>query len=123
MTRPVIELPDIPDLADRLVYLRKTFGLSQTELARLAGATQQAVNQAESGKSRQPRYLPQLARELDIPLDWLTMNMRPDPDAHKAGFGEKDHDVLSSFYAMPPKDQSLMLELMKARKKTRKKKN
>ena len=40
-------------------------------LGKLVGTTQQAIQQAEMGKARQPRYLHVIARELDIPVDWI----------------------------------------------------
>lgn len=110
-----IPLKSLPDLADRLIYVRRLKDLTQAELADLAGTTQQAIQQAETGKAQNPRYLARLAKALDIPLEWLAMNMIPAKSGTKAGFSEKGDDVLSSFYAMPKKDQELMLELMKSR--------
>ena len=112
-------LKNIPDLADRLKHVRDAKGLSQVELAEIAGTTQQAIQQAESGKARNPRYLHKLALALDIPYEWLTMNVMPDKKKEGAsGFSEEGKDVLDSFYAMPKKDQALLLELMKSRQKT-----
>lgn len=111
-------LKNIPDLAERLKHIRAQKGLSQMELAEIAGTTQQAIQQAEAGKARNPRYLHKLALALDIPYEWLTMNVMPDKKASAAGgFSERGKDVLDSFYAMPKKDQTLLLELMKSRRK------
>lgn len=110
-------LKNLPDLADRLIYVRRIKSLTQAELADLAGTTQQAIQQAEAGKARNPRYLAQLAQALDIPHEWLALNMMPGKAGAKGGLSEKGSDVLTSFYAMPKKDQDLMLELMKARSK------
>ncbi len=114
-------LKDIPVLADRLKYTRETLGLSQIELARLAGTTQQAIQQAETGKAQNPRYLAKLAFALEIPPEWMSLNVMPSkktrPEAD--GFSESGRQVLDSFYAMPKKDQDLMLELMKSRKDKR----
>lgn len=110
---------NIPDLGDRLKYIRDIKGLSQMELAEIAGTTQQAIQQAETGKARNPRYLHKLALTLDIPYEWLTMNVQPDKKLAKAdGFSEKGREVLDTFFAMPKKDQSLLMELMKSRKKS-----
>lgn len=108
-------LKSLPDLADRLIYVRRLKGLTQAELADLAGTTQQAIQQAESGKARNPRYLLHLAQALAIPHEWLAMNMMPGKGAK--GLAEKENEVLQSFYAMPRKEQTLMLELMKTRGK------
>ena len=111
-------LKNIPDLAGRLRHIREIKGLSQLELAEIAGTTQQAIQQAEAGKARNPRYLHKLALALDIPYEWLTMNMMPERKIGQAGgFSEKGKEVLDSFYSMPKKDQTLLLELMKSRRK------
>jgi transcriptional regulator with XRE-family HTH domain len=110
-------LKNIPDLAERLKYIRKIKGLSQIELAELCGTTQQAIQQAEAGKARNPRYLHKMALALDIPSEWLSMNLMPGKKAATPGFSDKGKDVLETFFAMPKKEQALMLELMKSRQK------
>lgn len=110
-------LKNIPELAERLKYIRKIKDLSQIELAALCGTTQQAIQQAEAGKAQNPRYLPKLALALDIPSEWLTMNLVTGKKAAMPGFSDKGRDVLDTFFAMPKKDQALMLELMKTRQK------
>lgn len=114
----MVSLKDIPALADRLIYIRTVKGLTQADLAMLAGTSQQAIQQAESGKARSPRYLPRLAKALDIPVEWLALNEMPSQDAPR-GMSEQDDEVLSSFKSMPPSDQQLILELMKSRGRKR----
>lgn len=118
---------NMPALADRLKYLRQFHNLSQAELAKIAGTTQQAIQQAESGKARQPRYLHQVARALSIPVDWMVFghaveeanktmdNCHDDQD----GLEDRASDVLQNFFAMPEKDQELIYELMKSRREKR----
>ncbi len=116
-------LKSIPNLSDRLKYIRKMKGLSQIDLAELAGTTQQAIQQAESGKAQNPRYLHKIALTLEIPYEWLTMNLVPDNKGKQAsatGMADKGREILDNFFAMPKKDQSLMLELMKSRQKKEK---
>lgn len=110
-------LKDIPDLADRLKYIRKIKELSQIDLAELCETTQQAIQQAEAGKAQNPRYLHKLALALDIPYEWLTMNLVGPKKVSAQGLSEKKSEVLDSFYAMPKKEQALILDLMKARRK------
>lgn len=108
-------LPDMPVLADRLIYMRKIKGLTQAQLAAMAGTSQQAIQQAETGKALRPRYLPQLAKGLGVPIGWLALN-----DAGTDGplhLSEQEDAVLSMFKAMPAKEQELMMELMKSRGK------
>ncbi len=114
MIQAMNRLPDMPALADRLIYVRKIKGLTQADLAALAKTSQQAIQQAESGKALNPRYLPRLARELDIPVEWLSLNDTADK-MPAPGLSEKDDQVLGAFKAMDGKDQELILELMKAR--------
>ncbi len=113
---------NIPDLAGRLRHVREAMGLSQIELAKIATTTQQAIQQAESGKAKNPRYLHKLSLILDIPYEWLTMNIMPvrEKPGTAHGFSDKGRDVLDNFYAMPKKDQALLLELMKTRAKPKK---
>lgn len=113
-------LKDIPDLSERLKYIRKMKDLSQIDLAAIAGTTQQAIQQAEAGKAQSPRYLHKIALALDIPYEWITMNMMPDKKdkaLSTSGFSEKGKEVLENYFSMPKKDQALLLELMKSRKK------
>jgi len=119
IVRAMNNLKNIPTLAERLKHIRKVKGLSQIELADIAGTTQQAIQQAEAGKAQNPRYLHKLALALGIPYEWLTMNLVPEKKGKESvsGFSEKGKEVLDNFFAMPKKDQSLMLELMKARQK------
>lgn len=116
---PMFTLKNIPDMGDRIRYVRESFELSQVELAKIAGTSQQAIQQAEAGKAKTPRYLHHLSLSLDIPYEWLTMNIMPGKvrGAKAGGFSEKGQDVLDTFFSMSKKEQTLMLELMKARKK------
>ncbi len=110
----------MPALSDRLKYIRQACNLSQAELAEKAGTTQQAIQQAEKGKARQPRYLHRLAQQLDIPTDWLVFGDSIEEQSihgsNVKGLEEKPTDVLDKFFSMPEKDQKLIYELMKARK-------
>jgi|GEM_PF-464308 len=118
-----MSFPKTPKLSDRLKYIRTLYGLSQAELAQKAGTTQQAIQQAEKGIARQPRYLNQLASELEIPTAWMVFGEEdkaaPQNSVGKQsnGLNDKSTEVLDSFYSMPEKDQKLIYELMQSRKK------
>ncbi|MBK0000319.1 LexA family transcriptional regulator [Erwinia sp. S38] len=58
-------------IAARVLAKRNELGLTQTELAERAGTTQQAIVQLESGKTKRPRYLPELAKALGCEIEWL----------------------------------------------------
>lgn len=95
--------------------------MSQTEIAKLAGTTQQAIQQAESGKARHPRYLNKLAHELGIAPEWLSMNMMPgDKTGKPKGLKEKDSKFLEEFLSLPSKEQQIIRELVKTRSKDKK---
>lgn len=55
----------------RVIERRKQLRLSQVELARHVGITQQAVNQLEKGETQRPRKLKELAHALECTEDWL----------------------------------------------------
>lgn len=116
----IMNYQEMPALADRLKYLRQFHNLSQVELAQIAGTTQQAIQQAESGKARQPRYLHQVARALSIPVDWMVLGHAVEgpskTNVEQEGLQDKASDVLENFFAMPEKDQELIYELMKSRR-------
>ena len=112
----------MPKLSDRLKYIRQYHGLSQGELAQKAGTTQQAIQQAEKGIARQPRYLHRLAQELEISVEWIVFGRAEEKEqtemqvSPNSGLNDKSADVLNSFFAMPEKDQKLIYELMQSRK-------
>jgi transcriptional regulator with XRE-family HTH domain len=119
----MIVLKNIPALSERLKYIRAMRDLSQIELAEIAGTTQQAIQQAETGKARNPRYLHKISLALDIPYEWLTMNIQPPAklqEVENQGLSERRRDVLDSFFGMSKKEQELMLGLMKTRQKKQK---
>lgn len=112
----------MPKLAERLKYIRAYHNLSQAEMADYAKTTQQAIQQAEVGKARQPRYLHRLAQTLDIPINWMVFGEAVQSEAAEyrpamKGLNDKSVDVLDNFFAMPKKDQKLIYELMQSRKK------
>lgn len=120
-----MQLKHMPKLSDRLKYIRQYHGLSQVELAEKAATTQQAIQQAEKGKARQPRYLHRLAQELEISVEWMIFGRaeegtkKAEPVHNNAGLNDKSSDVLDSFFAMPEKDQQLIYELMQSRKESK----
>ena len=56
----------------RIRDLREKVGLTQPELARLCGVSQQAIQQVEAGKIQKPRFLPDLAKHLRTTPAYLT---------------------------------------------------
>lgn len=58
-------------LGERIKTLRTAAGLSQAELGRRAGVSQQAIMSLESGRTHSTRHLAQLARAFDITVEQL----------------------------------------------------
>ncbi len=51
---------------------REAHGWTQDELADRAGVTQGAVGHLESGRTKRPQKLPEIARALGVTVEWLT---------------------------------------------------
>ncbi|MGP2900533.1 XRE family transcriptional regulator [Serratia ureilytica] len=58
-------------IAERVKMRRNELGLTQAELAVRANTSQQAIQQLEDGKTKRPRYLPELASALGCDVRWL----------------------------------------------------
>lgn len=61
----------VSNLAPRLIKSRTDKGLSQQELAKLSGVSQQTISSIESGKAKNSRFVADLAVALDVNLEWL----------------------------------------------------
>ena len=57
--------------SDRLKYARQLRGLTQQQLARIAGISQSAIGSYESGQRRSTRALFKLAAALNVEAVWL----------------------------------------------------
>jgi len=83
------------DIAQRLTNSREAAKLSQEELAKLVGLTQQAIDSIEQGKTRQPRKLKEIADALNVTPQWLQFG-----SAISAHEPSGDYQVSSLKYAM-----------------------
>lgn len=77
----------------RLAGRMEQLGVSQAELARRVGLSQQAIGKLVHGKSRETPKLHQIARALGTTPDYLLGNVA-DPEAIKAGTGAVASDEL-----------------------------
>ncbi|MBN7122863.1 hypothetical protein BSU01_14255 [Erwinia billingiae] len=82
-------------IAARVLAKRNELGLTQVELAEMAGTSQQAIVQLESGKTKRPRYLPELAKALKCDLNWLLMGGDEGSNVSPADVGSKRIPILS----------------------------
>lgn len=65
-------LPELETLAERFTWARKQIdGLSQTKLAKDLGVSQQSIEKLENGHVVKPKYLPEAAKRLNVPYNWL----------------------------------------------------
>lgn len=58
-------------IAARVKATREALGLTQVELAEKVGTSQQSIEQLENGKTKRPRYLPELVNILGVSMDWI----------------------------------------------------
>lgn len=59
------------NIGERVKRKRDSLGLTQAQLAEMSGTSQQAIEQLESGKTKRPRYLPELSSALRVTTKWL----------------------------------------------------
>jgi transcriptional regulator with XRE-family HTH domain len=81
------------DIGTRLREARLAAGLTQSGLAEISGTTQAAVQKIENGKSLRPRIDEDLARALNLPIEWLrsgVVGVEADLEqARQAGYTER----------------------------------
>jgi len=82
-------------IAKRVQSKRSELGLTQAELAERVGTSQQAIEQLENGKTKRPRYLPELARALGCEIDWLITGTKSGTNVAPAELGSKRIPILS----------------------------
>lgn len=58
-------------ISHRLKQKREEMNLSQSKLAALVGMSQQSLQAIEAGATKRPRFLVELARELNCKPEWL----------------------------------------------------
>lgn len=69
------------NIAERVKSRRIELGMTQAELAIKANTSQQAIQQLEDGKTRRPRYLPELSSALRCSIKWLLTGVEEGVDA------------------------------------------
>ncbi|EOG4610456.1 XRE family transcriptional regulator [Pseudomonas aeruginosa] len=84
-----MDYPDtklLPSLPDRMTYAMKQRGLVQESLAELAGCSQAAIQKILGGRTQKSKFLPDIARALDVDINWLTQGEPPSPASkHRDG--------------------------------------
>lgn len=64
-------------ISQRIKQKREEMNLSQDQLAKLAGMRQQSLQAIESGATKRPRYLVELATALNCKPEWLLFGDSP----------------------------------------------
>lgn len=67
----MIKLPRLNTFAERLVWARLQIGMTQDELAEASGIRRDALAKAETGKTKRPKRMKELADALGVPPAWL----------------------------------------------------
>lgn len=84
---------DMGTLAGRLRAARLESGRTQTRLAEEVGTSQAVVQKIENGQSLRPRILAELAKVLNVPVEWLAYGVAGEPctlfEAYQVGYAER----------------------------------
>ncbi|MFV0929340.1 S24 family peptidase [Pseudomonas jessenii] len=72
-----LDKSQLPTLADRLNHAMSERDIKQESLAVAAGCTQASIQKLSSGKSKKSRFLPAIARALQVDIDWLELGETP----------------------------------------------
>lgn len=80
MTAALGPAPVARVVPERLVHAMAEAEVDQTMLANRVGVTPGAINQLANGRTAKSRFLPEIARELGVSVDWLTGKS---DDSHK----------------------------------------
>jgi transcriptional regulator with XRE-family HTH domain len=101
------------ELGERLRNFRERAGLSQKELARRAGVTQQAISSWEAGTRTDigGRNLIKTAEALGVEPNTLLTGPLPDET-----LSEEDRTVLKAFRALDIEQKAVALRLLRALK-------
>ncbi len=96
-------------LGARIAELRKTQGITQTQMAEALGASQQTINSYEVGRRRIPvSALPPLARMLDTSIDELLLRKQ----SEKYGLTPKLRQQMEHIGTLPSAKQKFITEIL-----------
>lgn len=75
------------EIKDRVQNLRRQLGLTQVELAKLVGVSQQSIQKLEAGFVTRPKFLLELATALGVEPEWLVKGDRQAFAPREIGYG------------------------------------
>lgn len=67
----MLTLPNLKTFAERLIWARERAGLTQEELAEKSKMSRDIIAKAETGKTKRPKRMKDLADALEVPPAWL----------------------------------------------------
>lgn len=101
-------------LGERIARLRKEHGITQTQLAKRLGVSQQTIQAYESGKRRiQVATLPELARVLSTTLEELFAQQQ-ETTVRKRGPAPKWQQQLEAIDQLPKSQQKFVVQMLDA---------
>lgn len=95
---------------DRLKEAMERAGYDQSSLARKLDITPAAINQIATGRTQRSRYLPAIAGELGVSVDWLIGTA--DKPSAEGVLSSDEHRLLTMFDSLRRTDRSLVLSLL-----------
>lgn len=97
---------------DRLKALTSARGMSQAELARRVGMSQQSLWKVFEGRTRSSRYLYEIARELGTSPQYLTGDAEsPDAETTLPDLTYEQRQLLACFDVLDATDRQLLLAM------------
>lgn len=96
-------------LGDRLKASRLKQGLTLEELGRMVGTSKETVQQIESGKTKNPRCLPDLAKALNISPAWLQFGV-----AEIDQLSKEDMEIALRLPELSPEKKKVLLATLTA---------
>lgn len=103
-------------VGNRLREAMEAKGVDQTFLAKRVGVTQGAISQILNGKTRKSKHLPDIARELDVPLSWLmglNSEMSP-PQSEGAMLTVAEMELILDYRILSPESRSALGDIIRS---------
>jgi len=95
---------DMSEIGDRVREVRERLKMSQAELGRAVGVTRNAINQIESGATKNPR--PQtiyaIADALGVSDRWIVFGGEPMPEPRGPPASQQDLQILETLKRLTP---------------------
>ena len=103
-------------LQERLLESLDRAELTQPELARMVGVSQQTIWKLATGQSQSSRYLHKIARKLGTTVEYLTgENDDPEPGTEgESSLSSEERDALALLRILTERDRAAVMQLMRS---------